>query len=358
MSSALRSAIATLAASGGRRGKGLLFCVAAGNNNCPVRDLVNTRTYRFVDGGGSLRSYRGPIDRWIAAHPDVITVSASTSLRRRAAYSSWGKEISVCAPSSNFDDLFAFTPPGRGIVTTDNESFGSGTDFTPGSRFTAEFGGTSSATPTVAGVCGLVLSVNPSLRATDVRHVLQSTADKDLSQVTDTPVNEPGTFSPAGFSLWFGHGKVNAFKALQVAHARVQSQGSIDVRQQGGVDIPDTGAVVSSALQIHESGKIADLRIQVDIRHTYIGDLRVDLIDPQGSMIPLHRNTGGSADNLVRTYSSQEIPALRSLLGRSIRGTWVLQVRDTFRLDTGRLQSWRIAARLEPTSPTPAVVTH
>ena len=217
MSTTLRQTIATLTRTGGRRGKGLIICVAAGNNNCPVQDLTNTRTYQFRGQFGFLQSYSGPIDRWIAAHPDVITVSASTSRKTRSAYSSWGRQICVCAPSDNWDDLGQSTPLGLGVTTTDNEGFGLNSDFTAGSRFTDQFGGTSSATPTVAGVCALVLSANPALTAVEVKQLLQQTADKDLSLVTDTPVNEPGDFDSAGFSLWFGHGKVNAFHAVQAA---------------------------------------------------------------------------------------------------------------------------------------------
>ena len=74
----LPRSIATLARTGGRRGKGLVVCVAAGNNNAPVQDLGRTpaptvsATVNWI-----IRSYAGPIDRWVAAHPDVITVSAS-----------------------------------------------------------------------------------------------------------------------------------------------------------------------------------------------------------------------------------------------------------------------------------------
>ena len=100
MSTTLRDKVRELAASGGRRRRGLVICVAAGNNNCPVRDLENDRPYEFLGRSGP-RVHDGPIDRWLAAHPDVLTVSASTSLKTRAAYSSWGAEINVCAPSSN-----------------------------------------------------------------------------------------------------------------------------------------------------------------------------------------------------------------------------------------------------------------
>lgn len=88
--------------------------------------------------------------------------------------------------------------------------------------------------------------------------------------------------------------------------------------------------------------------MQVEIAHTYIGDLRVDLLVPDGTAISLHNNTGGSADNLVRTYAVDNLPALRGVVGKPIRGAWQLRVVDTFRLDEGKLTRWRIAARVSP----------
>ncbi len=359
MSTAFRDAIALLARTGGRRGKGLVFCVAAGNNNCPVQDLANTRTYRFRTRTG-IASYSGPIDRWIAAHADVITVSASTSLKTRSAYSSWGRQISVCAPSDNWDDLDQTTPPGLGVFTTDNEGFGLGSDFTPSSRFTGAFGGTSSATPTVAGVCGLVISTDRSISGPEVKRIIQQTADKDLSLETHTPVNEPGTFSAEGFSLWFGHGKVNAFRAVNAAAMRVAAERMIEAVATPNRLIPDVGAPIVSSIDIADEGILTDLRIRVDITHTYVGDLRVDLIAPDGTAVVLHNHSGGSSDNLARAYSVQDVAELRSLLGRPIRGRWQLAVRDTARFDVGRLREWRIAARVAvavvaPAGPAPAV---
>ncbi|MEO8495703.1 MAG: S8 family serine peptidase [Planctomycetota bacterium] len=355
LSSAFSDAIANLTRTGGRRNKGLVICVAAGNNNCVVKDLGNSRTYRFRDQFGIIRSYNGPIDRWLAAHPDVITVSASTSRKTRAAYSSWGQQICVCAPSDNWDDLGLTSPPGRGITTTDNEGFGPGSDFTPNSRFTDRFGGTSSATPTVAGVSALVLSQNPSLSGTDVKRLLQETADKDLSLVSDTLVNEPGDFNANGFSLWFGHGKVNALHAVQAAAALMEAEQSIDIQEAAGLAIPDVGPPVVSEIDIADLGTIQELRIGVAVTHTYIGDLRVDLIAPDGTKVTLHNHTGGSSHDLVKTYSPQELPALRPLLGKPIQGIWRLRVIDTFRLDVGRLNSWRFVARLAaPVHATPS----
>ena len=103
---------------------------------------------------------------------------------------------------------------------------------------------------------------------------------------------------------------------------------------------------ILSSININEGGKITELRVQVNISHTFIGDLRVDLITPDEASVVLHNNTGGSANDLVRTYSVQDTPALRPLLTRFIRGTWQLRVTDTFRLDVGRLNRWRITARV------------
>ena len=73
--------------------------------------------------------------------------------------------------------------PGRGIWTTDNEGVGAG--FTANSRYTGLFGGTSSATPLVAGIAALMLSANPRLKAADVKDILQITADKIADASTD-----------------------------------------------------------------------------------------------------------------------------------------------------------------------------
>ncbi|MBM0742080.1 S8 family serine peptidase [Phormidium sp. CLA17] len=341
LSRAFSDALSELARTGGRRGKGLVICVAAGNNNCPVKDLNNTRTYEFIDGNRRRRRYSGLIDRWIAAHPDVITVSGSTSLKTRSAYSSWGREICVCAPTNNFHDLGQFIPRGRGVVTTDNENLGSG--FTQGSRYTDQFGGTSSATPTVAGVCGLILSRNPNLTALQVKQLLQQTADKDLKIESETPVNEPGDFSN-GFSLWFGHGKVNAAKAVKSAVPEAEI--TIDQEIQASLEIPDAGSSIFSKIEISQNGAIDDIRVGLDLTHTYIGDLRIDITAPDGTAVTLHDHKGGSTDNIRKVYTVSELPALRAFTGKRIQGTWIISVVDTWRMDVGRLNSWRLIAKV------------
>jgi len=64
--------------------------------------------------------------------------------------------------------------------------------------------------------------------------------------------------------------------------------------------IPDnTTAGISSTIIIAQSGTVAQIKVNVDIQHTYIGDLWVTLISPAGRSTVLHPQLGGSTDNLV-----------------------------------------------------------
>lgn len=77
------------------------------------------------------------------------------------------------------------------------------------------------------------------------------------------------------------------------------------------------------------------LRVNVRILHTYIGDLRVELVAPNGSVFLLHNRTGGSADNIIQSYTvnASTVPA---------SGTWRLRVNDNANQDTGRIDSWSL----------------
>ncbi|HJN41358.1 MAG: S8 family serine peptidase [Anaerolineales bacterium] len=216
LSSALSDKFHQIFISGGPRGKGCLLVFAAHNYNAPLDDANDSGFHwrNLTDPPGEYRLTSEHILNGMAAHPDVIAVSASTSLSRKAIYSNWGAEISVCAPSSNGHPLDPSHPaPGLGVWTTDNELETPG--FKAGSQFTGSFGGTSSAAPLVAGVAALVLSANPDLTAFQVRQVLQETADKIEDAQPDPMLGlQKGQYDERGHSDWFGFGKVNAARAV------------------------------------------------------------------------------------------------------------------------------------------------
>ncbi|MGE7388513.1 M4 family metallopeptidase [Streptomyces sp. NPDC004126] len=95
-------------------------------------------------------------------------------------------------------------------------------------------------------------------------------------------------------------------------------------------------ATVESPITVTRTGNApSTLKVDVNIVHTYIGDLKVDLVAPDGSVYNLHNRSGGSADNIVKSYTvnaSSEVA----------QGVWKLRVNDNASLDTGKIDSWKL----------------
>ena len=87
-----------------------------------------------------------------------------------------------------------------------------------GTDYTLFFNGTSSATPHVAALAGLILSVNPSLSHTEVRQIISETTDK-INPATYTYLATPG--KPHGtWNAEVGYGRINAERAVLAACSR------------------------------------------------------------------------------------------------------------------------------------------
>ncbi len=117
----------------------------------------------------------------------------------------------------------------------------------------------------------------------------------------------------------------------------------IALTEEPGTRIPDNDAKgITRSLECKEEGKIARLEVSVQITHTYIGDLSVSLISPEGTSVSLHERVGMGQDNLFATYNESSAPELASLAGQSIRGTWQLKVADLAGQDVGKLVRWGV----------------
>ncbi|MFJ3174673.1 M28 family metallopeptidase [Streptomyces roseus] len=104
------------------------------------------------------------------------------------------------------------------------------------------------------------------------------------------------------------------------------------------VNIPDSpGAAVSSPITVSgvTGNAPATTKVDVNIVHTYRGDLVVDLVAPDGTVYNLHNRSGGSADNLVQTYTVNASSEVAN-------GVWNLRVKDGAAQDTGYINSWKI----------------
>ncbi len=107
--------------------------------------------------------------------------------------------------------------------------------------------------------------------------------------------------------------------------------------------IPDNDpAGVISRMTLEEDGAILHLDVEVDISHTWIGDLQVALISPSGEEVILHNNTGKSRHDIKKTYSSRTDDMLRPLIGTATKGEWTLRVTDSADEDTGILNMWNL----------------
>ncbi|MEZ5464882.1 MAG: M4 family metallopeptidase [Lysobacteraceae bacterium] len=104
----------------------------------------------------------------------------------------------------------------------------------------------------------------------------------------------------------------------------------------GNYNIADKATVESPIAVSGVSGNApSDLEVTVDIKHTYRGDLVVNLVAPDGSTYLLHNGSGGSADNLQGTYTV-------NASSESANGTWKLRVYDRYNGDTGYIDAWSL----------------
>ncbi|MEU9373398.1 M4 family metallopeptidase [Streptomyces sp. NPDC048255] len=95
-------------------------------------------------------------------------------------------------------------------------------------------------------------------------------------------------------------------------------------------------ATVDSPITVNRTGNApSTLKVDVNIVHTYIGDLKVDLVAPDGTLYNLHNRTGGSADNIVKAVTVNASSEVAN-------GVWKLRVNDNANLDTGKIDSWKL----------------
>ncbi len=105
---------------------------------------------------------------------------------------------------------------------------------------------------------------------------------------------------------------------------------------QNNYTINDNSTVSSPIVVSGASGSAsATTSVEVNIVHTYRGDLVVDLVAPDGSVYNLLNRSGGSANDVNETFT-------RNLSSETANGTWNLRVRDAASADTGNINGWRI----------------
>lgn len=285
--------------------KGSLQIAAAGNSNY---DLANKRTDTSSPNDST------PVTRTITNAcidiptelPGVVTVAAMGNGNVKASYSNFGRSIiDVAAPGGD---------GASGVYST-----------LPGGKY-GTMNGTSMASPHVAGVAALLASTDPAATPADLRARLSS-------QATDTacPSDSRCTGTTA-VNSFFGEGQVDALKAVggtPPPGAYFENTADVAIADNSTVESPITVTGVSGNAP-------ATLKVGVDIKHTYRGDLVLSLVAPDGTVYTLEDfpNNDGT-DNVAKTYTvnaSSEVAA----------GTWKLRISDVASQDIGKIDAWNL----------------
>ncbi len=200
--------------------------------------------------------------------------------------------------------------------------------------------GSSGNAPPVANftssVSGLTVSFTDT--STDSNGIIASRSWNFGDGTTSTATNPSRTYAAAGTYTV-------ALTVTDNGGASNTVSRSVTVGSSGGTQtytnttdytITDNATVNSPITVSGRTGTAsATTPVAVNIVHTYKGDLKVDLVAPDGSVYVLHNRAGGSADNIVQTFSV-------NLSSEALNGTWNLRVNDNAAGDVGYVNSWSI----------------
>ncbi|MFE5298811.1 S8 family serine peptidase [Streptomyces sp. NPDC056632] len=250
---------------------------------------------------------------------NVITVASTSREGNRSYYSNYGTIVDVAAPGGetrrSTDTPGTVTTPENGIYSTLN----SGTTVQSTETY-KPYQGTSMAAPHIAGLAALLKSAKSTLTPADIESAIKTNA---------RPL--PGTCTGG-----CGTGIADTAKTVNAVTDTTPPAGNVFTNATD-VTIADNTTVSSSIAVTGLAGNApATLKVGVDIKHTWRGDLVIDLIAPDGTVRNLKASSSSdSADNVLATYTVDASSELAN-------GTWKLQVRDVASGDTGYIDSWSL----------------
>lgn len=135
-----------------------------------------------------------------ASYPGVIAVGATNPNDKRASPFFWSP-----TSGSNYGNHISVVAPGNYIY---------GLNYQSNTNFNSYWGGTSQATPIVAGLAALLLAQNPNRTPAQIKSIIETSADDQVGDPTE---------DTQGWDQYYGYGRINALKALSNATTKVSS---------------------------------------------------------------------------------------------------------------------------------------
>nr|AYM53860.1 secreted serine protease subtilisin family protein [Kofleria flava] len=261
-------------------------------------------------------------DQLTVAELKEILMTTGDSIASMAGVTVSGKRLNVAAALEEADPQpsfkLAITPASQTITQTQSASYAINVN--------SVFGFSSPVT--------LSLSSTPTLNANVSFTPNPAPVDSIVTlNVGTTTATAPGTYTVTIT------GTSGAITKTRTVTLTVRPEGTVErnFTNNTPVSIPDNNQTgISSTLNIADDIAIFEFAVAVNITHTFIGDLVVELVSPAGTVSVLHNQAGGSADNLNATFRPT------AFNGQSSAGLWTLRVRDVAAIDVGTLNSWTI----------------
>ena len=282
---------------------------------------------------------------------ETIDVAALGSSGLGATYSNWGSNIWVTAPSNSFraGELSITTTDRTGGAAANggynNGAGGGDGDLFGDLNYTSQFGGTSSASPLVAGIMALGKQAQPNLNTRMAKHLLVRTSN--VVDPLDASATGGWVTNGAGneFNANYGFGVIDAdeftSQAVQFAGVTPLVTESLATRTVSRT-IPDNNiGGISESFMLTGQLPLEEVEILLNITHPWRGDLEALLTSPMGTVSRLmYRNIADSFNNVNWTFLSN------AFWGETPQGTWTLTVRDVFAGDVGTWNNFRVLAKM------------
>jgi subtilisin-like proprotein convertase family protein len=188
-----------------------------------------------------------------------------------------------------------------------------------------------------------------------------SGSDASPFHVTTASSLACGAPLPLRLTLTTAQGRYRVPVSVQTGKAAAaQATNAADVPKA----IPDANATgISSSVTVAGTGTVSNVDVSIArITHTWVGDLQIELIGPDGTRVMLADRPGGpdnAGDNFVGTVFSDSATTplsagaapyagtfkpqggrLAAFAGRPVGGKWTLRVADVSAYDSGTLSGW------------------